>query len=246
MLRFPLASLLALTALTAAAQDTPPALKMGDRDSFTQMMAQHADEPVPLLGRVEVNTYIAPTGTFKIEIPISPALGGSITDTQNIVIFDDTYLTHITLANYPLDPTEKWNLSTSSPKEYLLNFFGKQILRNYREAFKNVQIRVDPLARFLPTMYGGAFIAYLTIPGGSFFSSRVPQVVADPKPRDAKYGVLLFVQKGYVFIISMEFAEHAIEGSANHLSNEREDTILRGRLLDFASKIEFTEPPKRE
>jgi len=219
---------------------------MGDRDSFTQMMAQNADQPAPLLGRVEVNTYIAPTGTFKIEIPISPLLGGNITDTENIVIFDDTYLTHVTIANYPLNPTEAWNLSTSSPKEYLLGFFGKQILRNYREAFKNVQIRVDPQARFLPTMYGGAFIAYLTIPGGSFFSSRVPRLVADAKPREAKYGVMLFVQKGYIFIISEEFAEHATEGSANHLSNEQEDTILRGRLLDLASKMEFTQPPKSE
>jgi len=246
MFRLPTASFFALFALTAAAQDTPPALSASHDSSFSQMMASHADEPPPLLGRVQGDTYISPTGTFRIDIPVLMGLGGNVTDTDNIVVFDDAYTTHVTIANYPLDPTQAWTLSTTSPKEYLLNFFAKQVLRNYRQAFPKVTIRVDPQARFLPTMFGGAFIAFITIPGGSFFSARVPQVLAEPKPRDAKYGVLLFVQKGSIFIIAMEFAEHAIEGSANHLSYEKENSILRGRLLDLASKLQFTDPPKSE
>ena len=248
MIRLPLASFLALAALTAAAQDTSPALRVpGGGPSFSELMASHAGEPAPpapLLGRILVDTYYAPSGTYKIDVPVSMQLGGAITDTESLVVFDDSYLTHLTIANFPLDATQKWDLSISTPKEYLIGFFEKFVMRNYREAYKGVEVRVDERARFIPSMLGGAFIGYITIPGGTYFASRIFHLAPDAKPRVAKYGVLLFVHDGTIFIISMELAERATEGSAYHLTSEQEDSTLRGRLLDIASKIQFLSKPR--
>ena len=94
-------------------------------------------------------------------------------------------------------------------------------------------------------MYGGSFIAFLTIPGGSNFNARIPLLVADARPRVAKYGVIMFVRNDFIYIISMELAEHAIEGGAYHQTAEKENVILRGRLLDIASQMQFTKPPPR-
>jgi len=244
MFRLAIASTFALAVFTAAGQITPPALSTEGKDAFSQLMAQSQGQPPVLVGRIEVNTYIPPSETFRIPIPVMQELGGNITDSDHLVTFEDTFLTHLTIANFPLDPTQRWTLSTDGPRSYLISFFEKYVIRNYREAFK--EVHVEENARFLPTMYGGSFIAYLTIPGGSNFNARIPLVEAEAKPRTAKYGVLMFVRNDFIFIISMELAEHAIEGSAYHQTAEKEDVILRGRLLDIASQMQFTKPPPSE
>jgi len=244
MFRLAITSTFALAAFTAAAQTAPPPLTTEGKDAFSQLMAQSQGQPPVLMGRVEINTYVAPSGSFKIPIPVSQELGGSITDSDHLVTFEDTFVTHITIANFPLDPTQRWELSTDGPKSYLLTFFERYVVRNYREAFK--EIHVEENARFLPSMYGGTFIAFLTIPGGSNFNARIQLLVADARPRVAKYGVIMFVRNDFIYIISMELAEHAIEGSAYHQTAEKENVILRGRLLDIASQMQFTKPPPSE
>ena len=174
------------------------------------------------------------------------ALGGVITDTESLVVFDDAYLTHLTIANYPLDATQKWDLSISTPKEYLIDFFGKFVLKNYRDVYKDVPVRVDEQARFIPSMFGGAFIGYITIPGGTYFASRIYHLAPDfAKPRIAKYGVLLFGSTTEPSSSSAWNWPNARPRAARYqLTSDQEDTTLRARLLDIASKIQFLGRPR--
>ena len=194
----------------------------------------------PLLGRIDGDIYVSPTGAFTVRVPVLPDLGGSIADTENVVTFRDTYTTHISLAAFPQDATQRWLLSTSTPKEYLKSFFEKYVLRDFAQNFKNAQIETN--ARFLPGIFDGAFIAYVLLPGGSMFTDRVEQVSDTKPPPVAKRGNMIFVKNGFVFIISTELAERVTEGSAYKKTAEEEDIILRKRLVDFAQQIVFLKP----
>ncbi len=77
-------------------------------------------DAMPLLGRVDGRTYISPTGAFKVSIPVLPELGGNITDTENVVTFQDDFNTHISIAAFPQDATQRWEMSTRGLKDYLV------------------------------------------------------------------------------------------------------------------------------
>lgn len=51
-----------------------------------------------LTGKMEGKLYVSPTGEFKVPSPILPELGGSVTDTDNVVVFSDNFNTHISIA----------------------------------------------------------------------------------------------------------------------------------------------------
>lgn len=203
---------------------------------FAAVSAGAQDAPV-LAGRVEGTTYVSPTGVFKVAIPVLPELGGTITDTPNVVTFQDGFTTHISIAAFEQDATQHWQLSTDGPRDYLKSFFQNFVMADFARTFPNVQI--EPNARFLPGMLDGAFIAYILIPGGTMFGNRIPIVAVNEAPRVAKRGNLLFVKNGYIFVISTELAERVTEGSAYHETNDAEDTLLRERLIDVANKIKF-------
>ena len=102
MRRFPLALLLALTVPSVLCAQGEP---------------EPAPEPMPLVGRVDGRTYFSPTGAFKVAIPVLPELGGTITDTENVVTFQDDFNTHISIASFPQDATQRWEMSTRGLKE---------------------------------------------------------------------------------------------------------------------------------
>ena len=77
-----------------------------------------------LAGKVEGKTYVSPTGIFKVTIPVLPELGGEITDTPNVVTFQDAFNVHISIAAFPQDATQRWENSTRGPKDYLIYFFS--------------------------------------------------------------------------------------------------------------------------
>jgi hypothetical protein len=58
----------------------------------------------------------------------------------------------------------------------------------------------------------------------------------------AKRGNLIFVQNGYVYVISIELAEKVTQGSAYNKTVAEEDALLRARLMSFLGKITFTAP----
>jgi hypothetical protein len=212
MLRFTLALLLAtLTTLAAQAQG--------------------------LNGKVEGKTYISPTGLFKVAIPVLPELGGDITDTPNVVTFQDDFTVHVSIAAFPQDATQRWELSTRGLKDYLIFFFSNFVLSDFRASFNGVQIES---AKFLPGTFDGSLLTYILVPGGTMFDERVPPF--GQKVPVAKRGNLLFVRNGHVFVISIELAERVTEGHVFNKTTAEEDEILRARLMEMVNKITFSKP----
>lgn len=201
--------------------------------------AEEAATP-SLAGRVDGNTYVSPTGIFRVTIPVLPELGGEITDTRNVVTFQDDFNVHVSIAAFPQDATQRWELSTRGIKEYLIYFFSNFVLADFKESFEGVQLES---AKFLPSVMEGGLLTYITIPGGTMFAARVPRFGAMDRLPVAKRGNLLFVQNGHIFVLSTELAERVIEGRAYSKTTEEEDELLRLRLLDVVGKMEFARPP---
>jgi hypothetical protein len=189
-------------------------------------------------GRVEGRTYISPTGTFRVAIPVLPELGGEITDTPNVVTFQDDFNVHVSIAAFPQDATQRWENSTRGTKDYLIYFFSNFVLADFKQNFEGVQIES---AKFVPGTLDGSLLTYLLVPGGTMFADRVPAVGTGRLPV-AKRGNLLFVRSGHVFVISIELAEKIIEGKSFSKTTAEEDEILRRRLLDMVDKITFSQP----
>lgn len=211
MLRLSLALLCALTALGAHAQ---------------------------IEGKIEGKSYVSPTGLFKVVIPVLPELGGDITDTPNVVTFQDDFNVHVSIAAFPQDATQRWEMSTRGVKDYLIYFFSNFVLSDFRQNFQGVQIES---AKFVPSIQEGSLLTYLLVPGGTMFPERAP-VLNPGRPPVAKRGNLLFVRNDHVFVLSIELAERVIEGRSYGKKTEEEDEILRNRLNDIVSKMTFLKP----
>ncbi len=192
-----------------------------------------------LQGRVEGKTYVSPTGLFKIQIPVYPELGGDITDTPNVVTFQDDFNVHVSIAAFQQDATQRWELSTRGLKDYLIYFFSNFVLADFKQNFAGVQIES---AKYVPGTLEGSLLTYLLVPGGTMFSERVSQLGGERIPV-AKRGNLLFARNGHIFVISIELAERVIEGKSFNKTTAEEDEILRKRLLDIVDKISFSKPP---
>lgn len=220
MLRFLIASLLATAASALHAQDAP-------------------DAP-PLHGKVEGKTYISPTGQFKVTIPVLPELGGDITDTANVVTFQDDFNVHVSIAAFPQDATQRWEMSTRGLKDYLIYFFSNYVFADFRQNFAGAQIES---AKFVPSMLDGALVTNLLVPGGTMFGARVPNLGATDRVPVAKRGNLLFVRNGHIFVISTELAERVIEGTSYHKTTTEEDDLLVQKLNDIVGKMQLVRTP---
>lgn len=201
--------------------------------------APDGSEAPPLYGQVEGRTYISPTGAFKVAIPVLPELGGTITDTANVVTFHDAFSTYVSIAVFPQDKTQQWEQSTRGTKDYLAYFFANNVLAQYKQAFQGVDAEN---AVYSPKTLDGALFAYLLIPGGSMFMDRVLVLTQDKVPV-AKRGNMVFVKNGYIFVISTELSERVTEGSTFKKTAAQEDQILRDRLDDIVNKIQFLKSP---
>src|SRR5437868_10211504 len=125
-----------------------------------------------LEGKVEGKTYVSPTGIFKVTIPVLPELGGDITDTPNVVTFQDDFNVHVSIAAFPQDATQRWEMSTRGLKDYLIYFFSNFVLADFKQVFQGVQIES---AKYVPGMLDGALITSVLLPGGSMFADKVPK-----------------------------------------------------------------------
>jgi hypothetical protein len=197
------------------------------------------DVPLGLAGRVEGRTYVSPTGIFRVTIPVLPELGGEITDTPNVVTFQDDFNVHVSIAAFPQDATQRWELATRGVKDYLIYFFSNFVLADFKQTFEGVQLES---AKFIPGLQEGSLLTYIVIPAGTMFADRVAQLSATRIPV-AKRGNLLFVRNGHIFVISTELAERVIEGTAYTKTTEEEDELLRQRLTDIVHKMQFARPP---
>lgn len=195
-----------------------------------------------LVGKVEGRTYVSPTGTFKVTLPILAELGGEITDTPNVVTFQDDYNVHVSIAAFPQDATQRWEFSTRGAKDYLVYFFSNFVLRDFKQTFEGVQMES---AKFLPGLQDGSLLTYFLVPGGTMFRERLPLGWTGAPPV-AKRGNMLFVRNGHVFVISIELAERVIEGRLYSKTTAEEDELLRNRLNDIIAKMSFAKPAPAE
>jgi hypothetical protein len=196
-----------------------------------------------LVGRMDGEIYVSPTGEFRFPSPVLPELGGTVSDTGNVVTFSDNFNVHISIACFPQDATQKWELETRARRDYLLYFFTTFVLADFQARFPGARIES---ARYLPGLLDGALIAYALLPGGSAFEAKNRILgTPDQDPVTAKRGNLLFVRQGHVYVVSTELAERATERSTYALTREKEDAILSDRLTSLAGRFVFTTPKAR-
>jgi hypothetical protein len=211
--------------------------------AFATLAVVAVAQDAMMAGRLEGDTYISPTGEFKIPVPVLPELGGTITDTDSVVTFSDRYDTHISIACFELDAAQKWELDTRSLRDYLLYFFDTYVLADFQSRFPKSSIES---ARFLPDLLGGTMITFALLPGGSDFEARnsVSSESAQA-PVVAKRGTALFVRKSHIYVISTELAERATQRSTYNRTVDQENQLLSQRLTTLANRIVFTDSKSR-
>ena len=218
-----------------------PALAAIFLSAVATMTAQPADGDLPpLVGHIQDKSYVSPSGAFRVEIPVLPELGGVVTDTENVVTFQDGVATHDSIACFTMDATQRWEDETRGRKDYLVWFFTNTVHSDFQQRFPGAKIES---AKFRPGVMDGALITFTLLPGGSMFADRVT-ISGGDEPPVAKRGNLLFVRNERVYIISIELAEKVLERSTWDKKPAQEDEVLTKRLLDLLAKISYTTPPK--
>jgi hypothetical protein len=193
----------------------------------------------PLNGRVEDNQYVSPTGTFRVAIPVSSALGGSISDTENVVTFQDNFNTHQSIACFKMDASLHREDEARGRKDYLIWFFSNFVQADFDQRFPGARVES---AHFLGKIESGALLTYNLLPGGSMFGNR-GMLFANQTPPVAKRGNLVFVHNEHIYILSIELTEKVLERSAYTKTVAEEDELLRKRLFSLLDKINFATPP---
>lgn len=202
------------------------------------LLAAPAAPAAPQHGVMDGDTYVSPTGQFRVRAPVLPELGGLISDTPNVVTFRDEFGTHVSIACFEFDATQRWEHDTRGLRDYLLYFFTEFVMPNFAARFPGSTIES---ARYLPDLLDGALVGYALLPGGSEFEAHGH--VLDGRPPDpvtAKRGTLLFVRHRYVYAVSTELAERATRRRSYNLTREQEDAQLSTRLVALVGRMSFT------
>jgi hypothetical protein len=200
-------------------------------------LALHAQAQDQLAGQVVGDTYVSASGLFKITVPVSEALGGTITDTANEVTFRDAFTTYVSIVVFPMDATQRFELSIKGRKDYLAYFFENYVRPDFQRSFAKVEVAKDGI--FDPNLEGGSLITYVLLPGGSMFPDPVLSIDPSRPPPTAKRGNLVFVRDNTIFVISVELGERATEGTAYDLTTDQENQLLREKLTDICNRITF-------
>lgn len=198
------------------------------------------DEGPILSGKVEGNSYVSPTGAFRVQIPVLAELGGKIEDNENVVTFQDDFSIYMSVACFPLDAALRLEDEMSGRQNFLTSFYKKHIDADFKRRYP--QMSVDN-AVFLPKLEDGSLLTCILLPGGSMFNGRIFLSDGDPLPL-AKRGNLVFVKNDYVFILSAELAEKVLERSSFKKTPKEENDMLRSHLTELLTKISFTMPIK--
>jgi hypothetical protein len=199
-------------------------------------------EPAPppqSYGSVQGDIYTSPTGTFRVKIPVLPQLGGAISDTPNVVTFDDDFSTHISIGAFPLSRELKWEYETRGTRDFLIYFFTSLVMPDFVARFPGAKMEDNGI--FLPKYQDGSMLIFTLLPGGSLFAPRVT-LFASLGPPVAKRGNLCFVKHNHVFVVSTELAERVLERSTYQKTVEEETATLRKRLVDVVDRMQFTPP----
>ncbi|HXN35708.1 MAG TPA: hypothetical protein VN877_06025, partial [Opitutaceae bacterium] len=181
---------------------------------------------------------ISPTGSFRMEIPVLPELGGAVHDTKSVVTFRDSFGLQISIGAFVHDATLRWQLSTRGTKDYLIYFFSNYVLPDFRQFCPATRMES---AGYSPDLMDGSLFTFILLPGGSVFSDELPFGQAGDAPV-AKRGNMLFVRNGITFVISTELSERVTEGTRYTKTTAEENETLRKRLQNIAANMTFTPP----
>ena len=196
--------------------------------------------PSRLYGSLQRDNYVAPGGIYSVRVPVLPELGGEVTDTESVVTFDDSVGTHISLASFPLDMSQKWELSEKGVRDYLSYFYVTYVLSDFQTRYPGSTAETT---LFVPELMGGALMGFALLPGGSAFAGQLTiTTVPEEPPPIAKRGNLLFVRDERIYVISIELAERVTQRKFFKKTPEEENAILRERLIQFANRIQFPAP----
>ncbi len=200
-----------------------------------------AELPLPqLYGRINGDVYESPTGAFRIAIPVLPELGGSVSDSANVVTFDDNFSTHCSVGAFPLPPELQSEFESRGTQGFLIYFFTKLVMPDFATRYPGATI--EDTGAFLPQYQGGAMLIYTRLPGGSLFAPQAA-IWTPPEPLVAKRGNLCFVKNHFVFVVSMELAERSLQRLTYDLTLTQENDLLKRRLLALVARMEFAPPP---
>jgi hypothetical protein len=189
-----------------------------------------------LYGQLRGTTYVAPENRFRIAVPVLPELGGRIDDTENVVTFSDEVSTHVSIACFPLDLSNKWERDTRGIREYLAFFYGELVFPDFARRFPEA---ATERMLYTPDLHDGALFAFTLLPGGSAFEARSSVLDTPGSAPAAKRGNLLFVHNDSIFILSIELAERVTQRSAFHKTADEENDILRDRLIELAQRMQL-------
>ena len=197
--------------------------------------------PVQLYGRIDGDFYVSPTGAFRINIPVRPELGGALSDSPNVVTFDDDFDTHCSVGAFPLSPELQAEFESRGTQGFLIYFFTKLVMPDFATRYPGATIEDN--GAFLPQFQGGAMLIFTRLPGGSLFAPRA-EIWLPSEPVVAKRGNLCFVRNHTVFVISMELAERSLERLTYDLTLTQENALLKKRLLALVARMEIAAPPE--
>jgi hypothetical protein len=192
-----------------------------------------------LYGEVRNGHYTAAEGRFRVAVPVLAELGGKVFDTENVVTFTDDVSTHISIAAFALDMSNKWELETRGVKDFLVYFYTEHVFANFAQRFPG---SANERSVFAPELRGGALLVFTLLPGGSAFQGKGNVVDTSTAPPVAKRGTLLFVTRETIFILSSELAERVTQRSAFQKTADEENEILRERLVELAARLQIPAP----
>lgn len=194
--------------------------------------------PSPLHGDIQGDVYFSPTGAFRVNIPVLPELGGTVTDSANVVTFSDDIDIYASIAAFPMTREQKWEFETRGVQEYLTYFFGNFILPDFTSRFAGAKVET---VSFLPKYQGGTLETGVLLPGGSSFNDQLP-LFGQEAPPVAKRGFFCFAKHDHLFVLSTELAERMLQPSTYKKTADEESVILRRRLQELVAKMVFLEP----
>ncbi len=208
------------------------------------LLAGPADAPaplpaasIPLQGRIVDFRYYSPGDVYSVAVPVLHGDKAEIKDNGEIVVFKDDRATLLTIAAFAMPRIAQWEYETSEPREYLIDFFRDNILRDYRREFPGSTIED---ARFIPEIFDGALVGFALLPGGSAFA--VPPSTAPTAPTAAaKRAHLVFVRNRHIFVVAIELAEHVTRPPGFEATDADENRILFDRLLTVVDAMRFGE-----
>lgn len=208
--------------------------------AFVAPLAALAQEGrMPLFGKVKNKVYTAPSGAYRITSPVLSELGGTISDSEYVVVFQDQFTIHITIACFKQDATQRWEYSTRGPKEYFRYFFASYVFPDLQQSYPEITVTDES---FDPKYLDGAWFINTQLPGGTMFMHRLAEPAPGAPPPVAKRGNLLFVKYGHVYVVSTELAERLTEGHTYKLNLEQENQLIRERLEGIVNLMDFVRP----